>query len=90
MDENEFGLSGVKAYPNPVTDRIYIQFSPDAEVEEDIAVYDIQGKFHAVNYIWSTTGNQLEVDMSKLFKGEYIIVGNINNTNQMIRIVKLR
>ena len=90
LSEEEFGLTEVKAYPNPVTDRIYIQFSPDAEVEQDVAIYDIQGQLHPVNTIWSTAGNELEVDMSGLFKGEYIIRVRVNHTYELIRIVKLQ
>jgi len=90
ISEEEFGLSEVKAYPNPVIDRIYIKFNQDAKVENDVAIYDIQGQLHPVNTIWGTSGNELEVDMSGLLKGEYIIRVNVNSTYELIRIVKLQ
>ena len=88
--KEEFGSTNVKAYPNPVINRINILFNPDAEVDNDVMVYDIQGQLHPVNTTWNTSGHELEIDMSTLLKGEYIIRVNINTTYELIRIVKLQ
>jgi hypothetical protein len=79
----------IRAFPNPVVDRLFIQFSGENDALGIVDVYDIQGKIHDVNVDWSPGGNEIEIDMSGLIKGAYMIRVNINNTDTLFRIVKL-
>jgi hypothetical protein len=79
IEENK--SQDINVYPNPVTDRLYI----DAEVEE-VEVYDVYGR-HQVTKTSSHQGD-LSIDVSNLNSGVYFIRMNTNKGEIIKRFVK--
>ena len=79
IEENNF--KNINVYPNPVTDRLYI----DAEVEE-VEVYDVYGR-HQVTKTSSHQGD-LSIDVSRLNSGVYFIRINTDSGDVVRRFVK--
>ena len=79
IEENK--SQDINVYPNPVTDRLYI----DAEVEE-VEVYDVYGR-HQVTKTSSHQGD-LSIDVSRLNSGVYFIRINTDSGDVVRRFVK--
>ena len=75
-------------YPNPATDRFLIQIAGDQESDVDIALFDSQGKYHEINTYRSTSGNSIELDVSTLKYGIYILKINVDNNENILRFIK--
>jgi hypothetical protein len=75
-------------YPNPASDRITVLFSANAEESYNLRFFDILGQL-----IQSQTGstsigdNQLEVNLSTIAKGVYIVDLQHGTTSGKLRIV---
>ena len=82
-------LDGVtlQAYPNPVLNMVTIRFDSDKVVDDEIMIYDNQGRTHAVNGSWKGF-NEVELDMTPFIKGEYLIRVQVDNQYELIRIIK--
>ena len=76
-------ISSVNIYPNPVSDRIFIE--AETEIEE-VVVYDIYGR-HQVTETPSHQGN-LSIDLSNLKSGIYFVKINTEKGNIVRRIIK--
>ena len=76
-------ISSVQIYPNPVSDRIFIE--AETEIEE-VVVYDIYGR-HQVTETPSRQGN-LSIDLSDLKSGIYFVKINTEKGNIVRRIIK--
>ena len=76
-------ISSVNIYPNPVSDRIFIE--AETEIEE-VVVYDIYGR-HQVTETPSRQGN-LSIDLSDLKSGIYFVKINTEKGNIVKRIIK--
>ena len=76
-------ISSVNIYPNPVSDRIFIE--AETEIEE-VAVYDIYGR-RQVTETPSRQGN-LSIDLSDLKSGIYFVKINTEKGNIVRRIIK--
>ncbi len=76
-------ISSVNIYPNPVSDRIFIE--AETEIEE-VVVYDIYGR-HQVTKSPSHQGN-LSIDLSDLKSGIYFVKINTEKGNIVKRIIK--
>lgn len=81
---NEVNQSNLILYPNPVNDVLNIKF-PTEEFEGTIKVFDTRGRM-----VFSQTlkGNLLNIDMSYLVDGLYIIEVNDNRTIIYKEIIK--
>jgi agmatine/peptidylarginine deiminase len=79
IEENK--SQDINVYPNPVTDRLYI----DAEVEE-VEVYDVYGR-HQVTKTSSHQGD-LSIDVSRLNSGVYFIRIKTDSGDVVRRFVK--
>ena len=69
--------SSIFIYPNPTADRIYIQADNIKKAE----LFDLMGR-----KVYST--NQLQVDMSNLSNGNYILHVKTENNVQSFKILK--
>jgi hypothetical protein len=78
----------LQVYPNPVVDKVVINFGPDANISDDVVIYDAQGKMHRVNTVWRTS-QEIELDMTSMLKGQYLIRVHVDNNFELIRIVKM-
>ena len=76
-------ISSVNIYPNPVSDRIFIE--AETEIEE-VVVYDIYGR-RQVTETPSHQGN-LSIDLSDLKSGIYFVKINTEKGNIVRRIIK--
>ena len=84
---NEVLLS---AYPNPVTDRVNIQF-PEMSVTpsaSSINIYDRIGRSYLVDAIWHAENSSLEINFSNLDNGLYIIRVNTEKGSQTLKVSK--
>ncbi len=80
--------STLRAYPNPVSDALMVQFQNTGEVV-NYTVYDVQGKLYASDTWSATNGFQNErLDVTDLPSGIYILQLNQENQQQSIRFVK--
>lgn len=72
---------GVNAYPNPVSDFLYLTTSGSKPIEQ-VCVYDLMGRV-----VLSQNMSSSSIDMSKLTEGVYFLKTSGNN-DQAIKIVK--
>lgn len=62
--------SGVKVYPVPSKNNLYVEFENKDHINVDIELYDLHGKLASVK---STTTNQIELERNNLTNGMYIL-----------------
>ena len=73
-------------FPNPTSDKVNITLSDNDRLESTtVAVYNLIGKQVLVQ---KTTANTLELDMSSLAKGTYLLKINTNNSIYTKKIIK--
>ena len=75
----------VQFYPNPVTDKLVVQFK-EGFSREGIALYDSQGLRRDVKV--GFTQSSAEFDFTGFDSGLYLLVINIEGTTTMIRILR--
>ena len=78
----------ITVYPNPVRDKFILGIVGEIESVSDIELIDSQGRMHSVNASWLPSVNGLEVDMTNLSHGLYLIKLNVNNEDRILRIIK--
>ena len=71
-------------YPNPATDKVYVQFS--THTERQVSIY--HGTTGQIMQIVNTTGTIVELDVSTFTRGMYIIVATEGNhvTSQRVTV----
>ncbi|NOU45839.1 MAG: T9SS type A sorting domain-containing protein [Bacteroidales bacterium] len=74
----------VRIYPNPVIDKIQIEYSEKIDVI-DFKVYDTSGRL-LIQKKWNKMIQ--EIDLSSLQNGIYVLIFNANNTNIVKKIMK--
>ena len=86
----EQGVMSLMAYPNPIVDRIYIQFSEIAKepVPYAINIFDQIGRSYPVNALWNSENSSLEIDFTIMSKGFYIIRVSTNTGIQALKVQK--
>jgi len=86
--EEEAGLEADKvlAYPNPVTDKLYISMK-DIEKYKLIILYDFAGRSHPLTSI-DKGPDQLELDMGHLASGHYFIRIEMEDTMKVVPVIK--
>ena len=90
VSEVQSGELTISAYPNPIVDRLSIQFpeltkQPPAST---IHVFDHVGRSYAVNTIWHTENSSLEIDFYGMNKGLYIIRVHSEQGVQTLKVQK--
>ncbi len=90
LEEDGLGLESgtVVIYPNPAKDKFNIAFSGNPEVMSEIELIDSQGKMLRLDASWNAYSNSLEVDVSKLNYGLYLIKLSINSEDRLYRFIK--
>lgn len=83
------GVPGLKIYPNPVSDKIWIK--APAQGNWDISLYDIRGrKVHTLgNYMAKDPAEAIQIELGKhkLSSGLYILQASFEGKKQRHRIV---
>jgi len=80
----------LSAYPNPITDRVNIQYPENlaAPTSTSVSIYDRIGRSYPVNAIWHQENTSLEIDFSSLERGLYIILVNTEKGVQTLKVSK--
>jgi hypothetical protein len=78
----------VQVYPNPVSSRLTVNGGANQIKPADIAVFDLQGKRYAVNGIRQVNVSQVELDLSGLSNGVYMIRVQTGDQPQVFRVIK--
>lgn len=74
-------------YPNPGSDKIKLDLSTFTQTGTiDIHIFDSQGK--QIQQLTSTNHSEIELDISSLDKGAYILKVSCNGSNVMKRFIK--
>jgi hypothetical protein len=81
------GLS-ITVYPNPVKDILMISATGTDISDEDIMLFDVQGRAFAARSVRNDRINGFEIDMSGMQPGVYMIKLNTEEETKIIRVVK--
>ena len=83
---NQIRKGSIGIFPNPTSDKVNITLSDNDRLESTmVAVYNLIGKQVLVQ---KTTANTLELDMSSLAKGTYLLKIDTNNSTYTKKIIK--
>lgn len=85
FQENE--VFGVRVYPNPTRDRIYIQYADSIESEILIELFDIYGKKIDNKFVFGSEG-KIEFQISSLENGVYFIRYQSISSQKTFKIIK--
>lgn len=79
---NDLDISKLTIYPNPTTDKVFIEYK---ESIDKVEVYSVLGQ-----KVLDSTQNssRVEVDLQALSSGTYMIKIYVGNDNQLIKVVK--
>jgi hypothetical protein len=75
-------------YPNPVSNRLTITSAMQSIKASDISIYDLQGKQFKVSTIRQVTSNKLELDITNLASGVFMVRLNTGVEYKIFRVVK--
>lgn len=82
IKEPKASLLQMKVYPNPASDLIYVDISDNKVPNIQLSVYDITGK-QISNDNYAAGNNHIGINTQNWQKGEYIIVINDANNEQL-------
>jgi hypothetical protein len=80
-------IKEVTIYPNPTTGKIFVQFNGLAVEGKDVSVIDIYGNRCQVGPVHSSD-YQVEIDLTGLSSGLYLIRVNDDENSEVFRVVK--
>ncbi|MEP7318883.1 MAG: T9SS type A sorting domain-containing protein, partial [Panacibacter sp.] len=78
----------IKIYPNPVTDRVTIFVDNTIISEKDVYVYDMMGRLYTAKKNLNNLTHHIELNLSQLNKGMYIIKIRLDNGFKSFMIMK--
>ncbi len=82
------GKAGVLLYPNPVTDKIYVDTKDNVAIVR-IQINDASGRVVYDKVMSGRAAFSKEIDVSKLPAGTYLVlIGRTNGTSDVMKIVK--
>ncbi len=82
-------IGQVKLYPNPVDERLEIEWNGASLSRLHIIIYDILGKeYHSEVLAGTTPENHFQINTSDLPKGIYIVKLSANGVNHYRRLIK--
>jgi hypothetical protein len=77
----------LRIYPNPATDKLYIEQTEIVETETLISIYDITGKLK-YQEVGKFNNNKIEINVQNLNNGIYFIELRTNNKQNMLKFIK--
>ena len=89
-EDSETMLSGeIKAYPNPTSGNVTVDFSSEIDTEVLLTVSDLTGKIVVSNIIEAIQGsNSKEIELNNLSKGIYMLnLRSDKSVSESIRLV---
>jgi photosystem II stability/assembly factor-like uncharacterized protein len=79
-NENNLGALDVVVYPNPTNGKITLQFPEESNSEYNIKIIDVLGRIALDSNYFKSNSNEINVDLSSLERGNYIIrIASENN-----------
>jgi len=83
---SEISNLSLKMYPNPSTDRVFIEMDEISGSEIQVSIIDITGKlmYQEVRPI----NNKIEINIQNLNNGIYFIDLRTNNKQQILKLIK--
>jgi hypothetical protein len=75
-------------YPNPVANRLMVTSAMQSIKATDISIFDLQGKQYRASSTRQVGANKVELDMSNMAAGVYMVRLQVNGEIKMYRIVK--
>jgi hypothetical protein len=88
QDKFTLDAGSIVLFPNPATETFMISVVGEQLDVKDISLFDSQGKLHEVKASWNPSVNGMEVDISDLNYGIYLIKINVNNEENILRFIK--
>gem|GEM_PF-2235459 len=87
--EDAIAKNGVDIYPNPATNYVVLSFNSTRQNLCRIIITDLQGKISLRKNVTTTIGkNNINIDVSNLAKGAYILQIRHKNEIQIVKLVK--
>ena len=79
----------INLYPNPVRERTYLTISPVLDMNQvTISVFDLLGNKQLTKEYLIQNYNPIEINLSKLMNGEYLLVIENENYKGIIKLMK--
>ena len=78
----------INVFPNPVYDKVNIEFGANKVSVEDITIMDVLGKQCPVTVTNVSLNNGVELDFSSFPKGMYLIKINTEDSEKIFNIIK--
>lgn len=82
------GSYSIKAYPNPVTDRLFIASENGIDPDSKVVVYDMSGRSYRVNTQRDGAGSSISVNMLLLPRGMYLVLLQQRSGNKQFMVLK--
>ncbi|MEO5646878.1 MAG: MopE-related protein, partial [Chitinophagaceae bacterium] len=76
-------------YPNPAKDKITIKSEGALNSQNIMQIIDVSGKMYSLRSVKNTSHNMVEMDISHLNKGVYLVKIKSGKNNKTVRFVKL-
>ncbi len=86
LNTENLTISGIKIFPNPFSDRLFIEFPDGQKLSHNILIYDLQGRL--IQCLLKNQFNPVEIDVSALDKGVYIIQINDAMNPEKYKLIK--
>lgn len=80
-------LESIKVFPNPADDFLQIELPNGIESETNISLYDLNGKLLIAKEV-AENKEKVNLDLSTLAKGVYLLNLNLNGVSRQMKIVK--
>ncbi len=80
-------LESIKVFPNPANEFLLIELPNGIKSETSIALYDLHGKLLIAKEI-AKNKEKINLDLSMLAKGVYLLNLNLNGVSRQMKIVK--
>ena len=86
IEEDVPGAAVLKAFPNPVVNMVTIELA-GIEGYQMVQIFDLAGKSHPVTPL-VTRSDRLEIDMTRLSSGQYVIRIILEDRSEIVHIIK--
>ena len=86
--ENPEEIIGFKFYPNPVKDKLVIELG-NATTTSEINLFNSQGKSCKMQGVVNSSSSTVEIDMSSMSDGLYILRLKVGEDYKTLRVIKI-
>ena len=76
----------LKIYPNPASDRLFVEINEISELNSQLSIFDINGKIK--NQEIKRYNNRFEIDIRNLNRGIYFVSLRTNDKQKILKFIK--